>query len=229
MAEFHRYAVHAVPRPGELVDFGVRWLGWDAESGRACARPEVDGLPRPVEALTAGARRYGFHGTLKPPFRLAGGSTREALEGDLAALAERLSPVVLDGLKLARIGGFLALVSGGEAPGLAALAARVVSALDHHRAPPDAAELARRRAAGLSVAQEQNLARWGYPYVMDTFRFHFTLTDRLPEGESDAVRAALASHLGPLLSSPVPLADLCLFAEDRGGMFHLLNRYALAA
>ncbi len=111
----------------------------------------------------------------------------------------------------------------------AALAARVVSALDHHRAPPDAAELARRRAAGLSVAQEQNLARWGYPYVMDTFRFHFTLTDRLPEGESDAVRAALASHLGPLLSSPVPLADLCLFAEDRGGMFHLLNRYALAA
>ncbi len=113
-------------------------------------------------------------------------------------------------------------------PTTAALAARVVSALDHHRAPPDAAELARRRAAGLSVAQERNLARWGYPYVMDTFRFHFTLTDRLAEGEADAVRAALASHLGPLLPAPVLLADLCLFAEDRSGMFHLLNRYALA-
>ena len=49
--------------------------------------------------------------------------------------------------------------------------------------PPGAAELERRRKAGLSAAQEKMLLRWGYPYVLDEFRFHLTLTGRLqPEG-----------------------------------------------
>ena len=103
MDMFNRYAVYAAPQPGPLADFAARWLGWDPVAGEAVAHPEVSGLPRPVEALTASPRKYGFHCTLKPPFRLADGSSRAALEADLADLAATLPAVVLDGLGLHRV------------------------------------------------------------------------------------------------------------------------------
>ncbi|WP_102226409.1 DUF1045 domain-containing protein [Acidimangrovimonas sediminis] len=226
MPEFSRFAVYAAPPPGPLADFAARWLGWDPAAGRARPHPEVPGLPRTVADLTARPRRYGFHGTLKPPFRLAAGSTRAALEADLAALAARRAPVDLPGLRIARLGGFVALVPEGPAPALSALAAETVRALDHHRAPAPEAELARRRARGLSPAGEANLQRWGYPHVMEDFRFHLTLTGALPEAEAEAVRTALAPVLAPLLPRPFPVAELCLFGETAEG-FHLLRRCPL--
>ncbi len=42
-------------------------------------------------------------------------------------------------------------------------------------------ELQRRRAANLTPRQEFLLMHWGYPYVLDEFRFHMTLTRRLPD------------------------------------------------
>ncbi len=232
MEEFRRYAVYVAPEPGPLAGFAADWLGWDPVTGTAREHPSLAGLPRPVAELTATPRKYGFHATLKPPFRLAETSSRARLEADLAALAARLAPVVLPGLELAELGGFLALVPEGRTDAgteaLRELAAHLVRGLDHHRAAPGTAELARRRQAGLTTVQEENLARWGYPYVMAEFRFHMTLTGRLMPGEAARVRAALAPMLAPLLPRPFRIADLCLFGEDRAGMFHLLHRYTLA-
>ena len=227
MTGFTRFAVYAAPEPGPLADFAASWLGWDAARGVEVAHPALPGLPRPVDEITATPRKYGFHGTLKPPFRLAPGSTREALEADLAALVTRTSPVTLDGLSLTRLGGFLALTPDGDTSALAALAAACVRDLDCHRAPPSEDELARRRASGLSPEQEENLARWGYPYVMDDFRFHLTLSGRLPRPEADALRDILAPHLAPLIPRPFPIRDLCLFGEAPDGRFHILSRHAL--
>lgn len=222
-----RYAVYHAPEPGPLADFAAGWLGWDPVAGERRAHPEIAGLPRPVAELTATPRRYGFHGTLKPPFRLAPGSSRDALEADLAALAAKLPAVALDGLALRRIGGFLALTPEGDTRALERLAAEVVMGLDAHRAPASAAELERRRAAGLTPAQEALLVRWGYPYVMDEFRFHLTLTGRLGAAEGAAVEAALAPLLAPLLPRRFDVVQLCLFGEDEAGMFHLLGRHPL--
>ncbi|MCB1356133.1 MAG: DUF1045 domain-containing protein [Maritimibacter sp.] len=227
MDMFNRYAVYAAPQPGPLADFAARWLGWDPVAGEAVAHPEVSGLPRPVEALTASPRKYGFHCTLKPPFRLADGSSRAALEADLADLAATLPAVVLDGLGLHRLGGFLALTPQGDTRDLERLAGAVVMGLDAHRAPASEAELARRRASGLTPGQEAHLVRWGYPYVLDAFRFHFTLTGKLAPDEAVAVQAALAPLLAPLVPRPFPVDALVLFGEDERGMFHVLHRYAL--
>lgn len=227
MENFARYAVYAAPQPGPLADFAAQWLGWDPEAGTPRAHPHVEGLPGSVDELTATPRKYGLHATLKPPFALADGSSRAALEADLAALAAHLPAVSLDGLALTRLGGFLALTPKGDTRALERLAAEVVSGLDQHRAPPGEAELARRRAAGLSPAQEAHLLRWGYPYVMDQFRFHFTLTGRLDPGVADAVAARLAPIVAPLLPRPFPIEALLLFGEDSAGMFHILHRYAL--
>ena len=227
MTEFNRYAVYYAPEPGDLAYFAAAWLGWDAAAGVARAHPELAGLPLPVADITATPRKYGFHGTIKPPFRLANGSSRAALAQDLADLASRLRPATMDGLTLHRLGRFLALTPSGDTAALAAMAGHVVQALDHHRAPALPDELARRRAAGLTPAQDQNVTKWGYPYVMDEFRFHLTLTGKLPKTDVQRVADALRPALSPLLPCPFRVNSLCLFGEAADGMFHLLHRYAL--
>lgn len=229
MTRFQRYAIYAMPA-GALARAGAAWLGWDAPRGRAVDHPRLEGLPRPIAEITARPRRYGLHATLKPPFRLAEGSSLAALMQDLAALCERLGPVTLEGLRLARLGGFLALVPEAESAALQALAAASVTRLDRHRAPLTEAELARRRAGkALSPAQEGHLLRWGYPHVLDQFRFHITLTGPLPPAEAEVVAAVLRPWLAPHLPRPCVIDSLCLMGEDTGGMFHLIHRYPLGA
>ncbi|WP_321364955.1 DUF1045 domain-containing protein [uncultured Celeribacter sp.] len=226
MDEFKRYAVYYAPAPGPFAEFSARWLGWDAFEGVELPHPVVDGLPLPVSEITATPRKYGFHGTLKPPFRLTG--TRAELMADLEAFASAHKPVVLEGLTLTRIGGFLALTPLGDLSALETLAGEVVATLDPHRAQPSETELARRRAAGLSARQEALLSQWGYPYVMEEFKFHLTLTGKLTEAQAEATAKALTPEITPLLPRPFEIKDLCLFGEAEDGRFHLLHRYTLS-
>lgn len=228
MTRFQRYAIYVMP-DGALARFGASWLGWDALAGRSVPHPDLAALPRPVDEITATPRKYGLHGTIKPPFRLAEDSTVTALTNDLANFCESRAPVTLDGLTLVRLGGFLALVPQGPTDALATLAGEAVTRLDRHRAPPDAAELERRRNARLTPAQEALLTRWGYPYVLGEFRFHITLTGRLPKAEAELVQQALTPQLAPLLPKPFTIDSLCLTGEDEAGMFHLIHRYPLGS
>lgn len=223
---FRRYAVYVAPT-GALGAFGTAWLGWDAAAGQSVAPPALPPLPRPWAEIVAVPRKYGFHGTLKPPFRLAEGMGAHELHWAVQALALRLAPAEAAGLRLARLGGFVALVPEGDAGPVSALAARVVEALDAFRAPPDAAEIARRRPERLSPRQRALLDRWGYPYVMEEFRFHLTLSGDLPEAEAEALRAALAPQVAPLLTRPFVLDHLALFGEAPDGRFRLIHRYPL--
>lgn len=223
---FTRYAVYYTPDAGTpLAEFGASWLGWDSAAGRARAHPVAGDVD--VQAVTATPRKYGFHGTIKPPFRLADGQSAEGLGDALAALCADAAPVTLEGLKLARLGRFLALVPVGDADALAALAARTVKQLDSFRAPPTDAELAKRRGARLTPAQDAHLVRWGYPYVLDQFRFHLTLTGPLDKATATAVEAALAEPVAALALTPYRMTGLTLLGEDAHGMFHQIHRYTL--
>lgn len=225
--EHRRFALYWTPPPGPLAEALAGWLGWDPARGEAVAPPDLPGLPRAPRAITETPRRYGAHATLAPPLRLAAGRTGEEVEAAVEALARRLAPARAEGLSLARTGGFVALRPEGDASALGALAAEAVRALHPFRAPPDAAETARRRAAGLSPEEEALLARWGYPYVMERFRFHVTLSGPLAEREARAVEAALAPWLAPLLPRPFVLAELSLLGERPDGRFRLLSRHPL--
>lgn len=222
-----RHAVYWVPAPGPLAAWGAGWLGWDALTGRPAQHAEVPGLPRPLPAITAEPRRYGLHATLKPPFRLAAGRTAGELAAAVGALAGALAPARADRLRLRRLGRFLALVPEGGEAAIRAVADAAVARLDGFRAPAGEAELARRRAAGLSAAEEANLGRWGYPYVMGAFRFHVTLTGPLGEGEAAAVEAALAPRLARLPLAPFALDALAHVVEEEEG-FRVLHRYPLS-
>ncbi|MBK5933080.1 putative phosphonate metabolism protein [Rhodovulum imhoffii] len=227
MEGYKRYAIYYTPEPGPLAQFGASWLGWDAKAARQIAHPKVPGLPRPVSRLTDTPRKYGFHATVKPPFRLVEGSDISVLHEAVIALAGQLRPVLVEGLALSRLGGFLALTPRGDISALSAMAGSVVEALDGFRAPPTQAELARRNPDRLSATQARLLTRWGYPYVMEEYRFHMTLTGKLPEAEAESVRAILAPRLATLLEAPLRIRSLCLFGEARDGCFHNLHRYTL--
>lgn len=227
MTRLNRYAVYFAPRPGEFTARAAAWLGWDVATGQPVAQPDLPGLPRPPAALTTDPRRYGFHGTIRAPFRLADGVDEADLRSCVAGLAAGLAPVVCDGLALENLQGFLALTPRGSEVGIMDLAARVVEGTNDLRAPLTEAEIARRRPETLSPRQRALLARWGYPFVMEEFRFHLTLTDRLPEAWVAPVAAALEPHFAPVLPRPFGIEDLCLFGEDEAGRFHLLHRYAL--
>lgn len=219
---YTRLAIYYLPPEGPLAEFGAAWFGWDAARGAETGRFEV---PR-LHDITKSPRKYGFHGTLKPPFRLAEGRDPGAVAATLARLAASCAPARCDGLALAPLQHFLALTPLGETSGIGRVAAACVRGLDAFRAPPTVADLARRRAAGLSGRQDALLTRWGYPYVMEEFRFHMTLTGPLPPDVIGRWREVLAHRL-PVLPASFVLDEVALMGERPDGYFELIQRYAL--
>lgn len=217
--KFTRYGIYFTPRSGAFADAGASWLGWNIALGHPVGTPQ--------DAITARPRKYGFHGTIKPPFRLATGTTRAGLRAALVALSDTLAPVALEGLTLSRLGSFLALTPVGDTTDLARVAASAVRDLDSFRAPPTEEELVRRQRGNLTSLQAENLRNWGYPYVMNAFKFHMTLTGPLPRQMFDKVMADASIHFADLPPRPFVVDSLTLVGEAEDGMFHEIHRAAL--
>lgn len=221
-----RFAVYYAPPAGAFADRAAAWLGRDAITPGPVAHPDL-GLP--LAEITNEPRRYGFHATLKPPFRLAQGQTESGLHLALDLMARRLPKLQLQGLKIDELGGFLALTPVGDAAALQDLAAVLVTELDPFRAALTEAEIARRRPERLSPRQRDLLDLWGYPYVLEEFRFHMTLTDRLERPIAAKARQAAQAWFAPVLPDPFEISEICLFGEHEDGRFELCHRYALSA
>lgn len=226
-----RHAIFFAPAPGSALDrFATAWLGRDAGSGAAVARPEVEGIPPArLAEITRSPRHYGFHATLKAPFALADGHTADQLHAEVAALASRWRPFEID-LEVSALSGFLAFTLARPSDRMTDLAAACVTDLDGFRRPPDAAELARRRGSDLTPAQDQHLVRYGYPYVLDAFRFHMTLTERLTEPERGHVSTTLRALGASVTARPVTVDALTVFTQpDRDRPFVVQARHPFAA
>jgi putative phosphonate metabolism protein len=228
MDQMKRYAIYYTPQAGAFAADAAAWLGWDLAGARPVAQPSPD-LPRPLAEVTAVPRKYGFHGTIKPPFRLADGVSFTDLDEAVAGMASGLKPVAFPALQIINLHGFLALVPQGDPVALQALAGEVVRVLDPYRATLTETEIARRRPERLTPRQRDLLATYGYPYVMEELRFHLTLSGPLSDAEVPVVTQAAAQHFAQTLPQPFRLGDLSLCGEDDQGRFHLLHRYALMA
>lgn len=227
IGDYSRYAVYYTP-VRELAAFGAAWFGWDPATGDSPPHPVAEAPGIDLPRITEAPRRYGFHATMKAPFRLAQGVEAAALPDALARFCAAEDAVTLEaGLALTRLEGFLALTPAGQSAALSSLEMRLVEALDPFRAPLTPAEVARRDPGRLSPRQRHMLERWGYPYVGEEFRFHMTLTGRLSDAEAASVEAILRPRLAPLLPMPFVIDALSLLGEDAGGRFHLLRRFAL--
>lgn len=226
----NRYAIYFAPRPESgWWRFGSAWLGRDALTGATGAihPPALPDDLRDVDlaAMVDVPRHYGFHATLKPPFRLIPGRTAADVYFQAATLAATLSPLRITPLLLAEVGSFVGLRAPESDPALMTLAAQCMVAFDNLRAPPDAAERLRRRQAGLSARQSALLDQWGYPYVFEEFQFHLTLTNRLSPEIRARIIKALQPQIDELNKEPLLMDALAIFEQRGDAPFRLKRRY----
>jgi len=225
-----RYAVYWAPEPTHpLWAAGCAWLGRDPALRQAPAA-----LPR---AHIAAPARYGFHATLSAPMRLADGVTQHDLRAAVAALAAQHAAFDMPALEVGWLNDFLALRPTQAPPPehpLRRLADACVRELDPLRARPAATDVARRIADGvLDAAQQERLARWGYPHVFEGWRFHMTLSERFADraaASTERFAQAARGWFAASLALPLAAASVCIFHEaEAGAPFHLIERVPLRA
>lgn len=210
-----RYALYfMLPTSHPLGFAGAAWLRCDAFSDNAMRSTEhYDRLV----TLTAKPRRYGFHGTIKAPFRLAPSQNEAGLLAAFSDFCANQTAFTLPRLALSRLGSFYALVPDCDVSELQNLAGETVTFFEPFRAELTPAEIKKRNPKKLSEPERKNLMQWGYPYVFDTFRFHMTLSDSVGNGEDAWLRTLLDLQFPPALLANIPIHSLALVIEPAPG------------
>jgi putative phosphonate metabolism protein len=226
-----RFAIYFVPGADTaLYRFGASVLGYDCYTGEDVERLRDGGLTQAEwAALTAEPRRYGFHATLKAPFRLKAEIDHEDLLACMRTLAASMQMIPTFEPVVGLVGGFVAIVPAIQSPALDQLAADCVTAFERFRLPLTAQERDRRLATGLSHLEAANLDRFGYPYVFEQFRFHMTLTGQIGPDRRAAIHALLQNAFGKACGhGTVRLNRLTLVRQDHpDGAFRAIGHAAL--
>jgi len=230
MTDTPRYALYYAPAPrSELGRFGAHLLGYDAFSHKMLRFPvDIEQALPDWGELTQDPRKYGFHATLKAPMALADSKTEAELLAACAEFAAMPRPIPMIEPVVSAISDFIAIVPSRPSAELQALAADAVSRFDSFRAPLTAPDRARRNPDRLPPRQRDYLDRWGYPYVMEEFRFHMTLTGRLPAERREAVLAILRQRFATLDMNSIAVDRLALFKQsDSSSRFRSVQHYSL--
>jgi putative phosphonate metabolism protein len=231
MTGFPRYAIYFAAGSGSALSrFGAELLGYDAYSGEEVSFPQAAMEVAPDwRDITTDPRKYGFHATLKAPIALAPGRTEAELIASCAAFAgkTRLRPLIRPVVD--SISGFIAVIPAEPVDALQELAADCVRAFDSFRAALTAEDRARRRPERLSERQRDYLDRWGYPYVMEEFRFHMTLTGRLDADRRGAILEMLRTRFAALGMETLVIDRIALFRQDDAtARFRIIGEWTLA-
>src|SRR5258708_19325091 len=219
MANFPRYAIYYVPAPSSDLDrFGAQLLGYDAFSGEDLPFPDgIAQFAQDWREVTGGRGKYGFHARVKGPLSVAPGRT----EADLVAACETFAgtprPIPAIEPVVGSISGFIAVVPAQPSAGLEQLAADCTREFDCFRAPLTPEDRERRNPSALTARQRDYLDRWGYPYVMEDFRFHMTLTGRLDSARRETVRRMLRNRLSAIRIKTAAVAGVAPFRHDDAG------------
>lgn len=193
---YQRFAVSWVPQRGSVLsDFGCSWSGWCAERGQAMRRLKMFqkiGSPGPVS-------KFGLHGVIVPPFRLAKGRSFWGLERVLGDLAVSQSAVRMAKLDLTVVGERVSLVSPPD---------------------PDLASLMQDLGEALSAQADDAPA---------AARFEVPLTGGQDAKGLAQVIAGLAPMLNNVLRNSQVISDLALLGDPGGDRpWRLIERYPLA-
>ena len=196
---------------------GCEWLGRDPENGLENATPAHD--------VTHAPRRYGWHATLIAPFHMAPGVELADVLACARAWASSVPRAEMP-VRVAELGRFVALrpARTSDDDALRSLAAGALRALAGLRAMPSRESIERRIVEGMSARQIELLREWGYPYVLDEYRFHMTLSDSLDDANA---RASIVSDWTRRIDTlgPLPVHGAALFIEPGAGApFRLWQR-----
>jgi hypothetical protein len=222
-----RYGVYFTPRIGTaLWAFGEALLGSDRpQASRNAIADDARVVAAGRQGAFADPSRYGFHATLKAPFELSAERSERDLLDAVRQFAGRQPSLPLGRLSVTEFGPYLALMTSMMTPQLRQLEAAIVCDFEPFRAPLSPTDRERRLKAALDPTERHYLDHWGYPYVLDRFRFHMTLAGPL----TPSLRAELAGALRELYAPFDALADLDGIAvvcqPDRTSPFVIIERF----
>lgn len=207
-----RYAIYFTPAESDsLTQKASHWLSRNAFSDQAYSNYAS------FAEMTAEPRRYGFHATLKAPFELSSDYSEAALIDALTRFTTSRPAFDIPEIVIGSLGPFFALVPASTYQPLQDFAADVVEYFEPFRAPLSESDIARRKPQNLSDSQRHNLTTWGYPHVMDDFRFHMTLTGPVEESQSERAASILAQTFSDFTQRPLTISGLGLFVEKARG------------
>lgn len=227
-----RYAIYfTLPCDDPLYQLATLWLGYDVCTGRTIEDVEKNIFHPDLKALAKFAttpKRYGFHATLKAPFRLHQNKTIEELKLALGEFSSQYPAFKCKPLKIKKTNDFLALKPIKPSKKLDKLASDCVRTFDEFRAPLNESEIAKRNPEYLTARQRELLDEWGYPFVMDEFHFHMTLSNKLNKEDSKIVKSCLKELFRSFLGKPFWVDHIYLFHQsDNQEPFKLIEQYSL--
>lgn len=218
-----RYAIFFAPGDDTALGvYGATVLRREATSKEEWVNPQipVNFENTPVwRACVARPAHYGFHATINAPFELNDSYSPDELFEDLSVFCKQQQPLLLENLAPRLTHRYDALAFDQQPQEIKDLAAACTTRFEKYRAPLTEQDVIRRQKKALSKSQISNLQQYGYPYVLDEFNFHMTLSGTMPDDDNGFLR-----WLGVLYGQMVPetplLDRLCVFNQtDRKSAF----------
>jgi len=188
MKKYSRYAIYyAPPKESNLEKFGRYWFGWDPLNAKLINNKQrinyLNGFGiknlKNIDKNVLIAKKYGFHGTLIPPFKLNKNYSTNLLFKKTEDIAKKFKKFKFYKFKLKKINNFYAFVQNKKNNNINKLSNRLVRELFKFRSPLTKKEIDRRNPSKLSKLQLNILYKWGYPYLMSEFNFHMTLASEV--------------------------------------------------
>ena len=224
---YKRYAIYYVPSENSELDlFGKCWLGWDPYKGVETTKSDLSKLPsfKKFSSLVLTPKQYGFHGTIKAPFRLKNEYTYNDLENKVREISKQIHSFYFDQLIIKKLGNFIGLIPTNNLK-INAVSNKFVEELDYLRDELSESEIKKRKPHKLTSNQKQMLFKWGYPYVFNEFKFHLTLTSKLNVVEIDEVFRSLQNILKQVNLNKISFNNICIFGQKNDEKFYFVKRF----
>lgn len=229
MAE--RFAIYfTLEATDPIYQLASIWLGYDTWNGKMIDRSTsflANENHAQYSTHTTIPSWYGFHATLKPPFRLKPGISLDELDKALKDFSQQNKAFNCKPLTIQSQGQFLTLKPEKPCEKLNILAEQCVKYFDKFRAPLNEAEISKRVPEKLTERQRKYLELWGYPFVCDEFQFHMTLSNKLHDIELQEVSEFLKNIFSTILGNPLVINQIFLsYQADIDQRFKIIKKYS---
>jgi len=237
MKKYSRYAIYyAPPKESSLEEFGRYWFGWDPLNAKLINnKRRINYLNRfgiknliNIDKNVLIAKKYGFHGTLIPPFKLNKNYSTNTLFKKTEEIAKKLKKFKFYKFKLKKINNFYAFVQNKKNNNINKLSNRLVRELFKFRSPLTKKEIDRKNPSKLSKLQLNILYKWGYPYLMSEFNFHMTLASEVTGNKLYLELKKIERNKEIILNEINNFDKIYIFGENQKGMFENLENFSLS-
>ena len=236
MTNYKRVAIYFLPKKNSsLENFGKNLLGRDINKKKkiSLTRRQKYFINRgftffdELKDYCEQPAKYGFHATLKAPFRLKRNVKTKNFYDVISHIAAQHSRFKIKGLKIVYNKKFTFITSRKPNKSLINLENDLVKHLDTFRAELNKTEIKKRIPDSLTFKQNKYLKEWGYPFVFDQFKFHMTLMNQNNNKLSNKQKLELEKLIYKISNNVIEFNEISLLGENKNGHFEEIKRFKL--